>query len=72
MNAQAFNTKTYLEGKPFPIGTFVLKPIFTCVYFSDNLKPLEIGLYKILDRHSNITYELFSHDGTTFHTLRNH
>ena len=50
INSHAYITKTYHEGKPLPIGTFVLKRNFTHVHFSDKLKPLRIGPYKILDR----------------------
>ena len=46
INAHAYITKTYHEGKPLPIGTFVLKRNFTHVHFSDKLKPLRIGPYK--------------------------
>ena len=58
LNSQAYITKTYREGKPLPLGTFVLKRNFTHVHFSDKLKPLRIGAYKILDRLSDVTYEL--------------
>ena len=65
-------TKTYHEGKPLPIGTFVLKGHFAHVHFSDKLKPLRIGPYKILDRLSDVTYELLEQDGSTIHVHRNH
>ena len=65
-------TKTYHEGKPLPTGTFVLKRNFTHVHFSDKLKPLRIGPYKIIDRLSDVTYELLSQDGSTVHVHRNH
>ena len=39
-NSHAYITKTYHEGKPLPIGTFVLKRNFTYVHFSEKLKPL--------------------------------
>ena len=32
-NSQAYITKTYHEGKPLPLGTFVLKRNFTQVHF---------------------------------------
>ena len=72
MNSHAYITKTYHEGKPFPIGTFVLKRNFTQFHFSDKLKPLRIGTYKIIDRLSDVTYELLSQDGSTVHVHRNH
>ena len=72
INSHACITKTYHEGKPLPLGTFVLKRIFTHVHFSDKLKPLRIGPYKIIERLSDVTYELLSQDGSTIHVHRNH
>ena len=71
-NSHAYITKTYHEGKPLPIGTFVLKRNFTHVHFSDKLKPLRIGQYKIIDRLSDVTYELLAQDGSTVHVHRNY
>ena len=72
LNSQAYIAKTYHEGKPLPIGTFVLKRHFAQVYFSDKLKPLRIGPYKTLDRLSGVTYELLAQAGSTLHVHRNH
>ena len=72
INSHAYITKTYHEGKPFLIGTFVLKRNFTHVHFSDKLKPLRIGPYKIIDRLSDVTYEQLAQDGSTIHVHRNH
>ena len=72
INPPAYITKTYHEGKPLPIGTFVLKRNFTHVLFSDKLKPLRIEPYKIIDRLSDVTYELLAQDGSTVHVHRNH
>ena len=72
INSRAYITKTYHEGKPLAIGTFVLKRNFTHVHFSDKLKPLRIGPYKILDRLSDVTYALLAQDGSTVHVHRNH
>ena len=72
INSQAYITKTDHEGNSLPFGTFVLKRNFTHVHFSDKLKPLGIRPYKILDRLSDVTYELLSQDGSTFHNHRNH
>ena len=72
INSHAYITKTDHEGKPLPIGTFVLKRNFTHVHFSDKLKPLRIGPYKVIDRLSDVTYELLSQDGSTVHVHRNH
>ena len=72
INSHAYITITYHEGRPLPIGTFVLKRNFTHVHFSDKLKPLRIGPYKILDRLSDVTYELLGQDGSTVHVHRTH
>ena len=45
INSPAYITKTYHEGKPLPIGTFVLKQNSSHVHFSDKLKPLRIEPY---------------------------
>ena len=71
INSHAYITKTYHEGKPLQIGTFVLKRNFTHVHFSAKLKNLRIGPYKITDRLSDVTYELLSQDGSTVHVHRN-
>ena len=44
----------------------------THVHFPDKPKPPRIGPYKILERFSDVIFELLSHDGTTFHIHRNH
>ena len=72
INSHAYITKTYHEGKPLPIGTFVLNRTFTQVHFSDKLKPLRIGPYKIIDRLSDVTYEFLSQNGSTVHVHTNH
>ena len=72
IKSHAYITKTYQGGKPLPIGTFDLKRNFTHVHFSDKLKPLRIGPYKIIDRLSDVTYELLAQDGSTIHVHRNH
>ena len=71
-NSHAYITKTYNEGKPLPIGTFVLKRNFTHVHFSDKLNALRIGPNKIINRLSDVTYELLAQDGSTIHVHRNH
>ena len=72
INSHASITKTYHDGKPLPIGTFVLKRNFTHVHISDKLKPLRVGPYKNLDRLSDVTYELLAQDGSTVHVHTNH
>ena len=72
LNSYANITETYHEGKPLPIGTFVLERHFAHVHFSDKFKPLRIGPYKILDRLSDVTYELRAQNGSTLHVHSNH
>ena len=71
INSHAYITKTYNEGTPLPIGTFVPKRNFTHVQFSDKLKLLRMGPYKIIDKLSDVAYELLSQDGSTVHVHRN-
>ena len=49
-----------------------MKRNFTHVRFSDKLKPLRIGPQQIIDRLSDVTYELLAQDGSTIHVHRNH
>ena len=72
LKSYAHITTTSHEGKPLPIGTFVLKRHFAHVHFSDKLKPLRIGPYKILDRLSDVTYDFLAQVGSTLHVHRNH
>ena len=72
INSTAYIIKTYHEGKPLSFGRFVLKRIFTHIHFSDKLKPLRIGPYKILERLSDVTYELLAQDRSTLHVHRSH
>ena len=67
----AYFNKTY-KTRPLGIGTFVLKRNFLHVNFSDELKPLRIGPFKILNKISDITYEIVNQDGYTSHIHRNH
>ena len=60
--SQAYITKIYHEVKPLPLTTFVLKRNFTHFHISDKHKPLRIDPYKILNRLSDVTYELLSQD----------
>ena len=50
----------------------VLKRHFAHIHFLDKVKPLRNGPYKILDRLSDVTYELLAQDGSTLHVHRNH
>ena len=71
-NNKTYNNKTYNNPRPLDIGTFVLKRNFLHVPFSDKLKPLRIGPFKIINKISDITYETVNQDGYTSHIHRNH
>ena len=58
--------------KQLLLHTFVIHTNFKPVKFSQKLKPLRRGPYKILKHLSDVTYELMSQDGPTFQTHRNH
>ena len=64
--------KTYNNPRPLDIGTFVVKRSFLHVHFSDQLKPLRIGTFEIINKNSDITYEIGNQDGYTSHIHRNH
>ena len=72
INSFAYFNKTYNNRRPLDIGTFVLKRNFLHVHFSDKLKPFRIGPFKIFNKISDITYEIFNQDGYTSHIHRNH
>ena len=72
INSYAYLNKTYHNPRPLDIGTFVLKRNFLHVHFSDKLKPLRIGPFKIINKISDITYEIVNQDGHTSHIHRNH
>ena len=72
INSYAYFNKTYHNPRPLDIGTFVLKRNFLHVHFSDKLKPLRIGPFKIITKLSDITYEIVNQDGYTSHIQRNH
>ena len=46
--------------KQLPLNTFVIHTNFKPVNFSHKLKPLRLGLYKILQHLSGVTYELIA------------
>ena len=68
----AYFNKTYKSPRPLHIGTFVIKRNFLHVHFSDKLKPLRIGPFKIINKISDITYEIVNQNGYTSHIHRNH
>ena len=72
INSYAYFNKTYHNPRPLDIGTLVLIRNFLHVHFSDKLKPLRIGPFKILNKISDITYEIIIQDGYTSHIHRNH
>ena len=60
-----------MKGNLFPLELLYSNAhTFSHFHFSDKFKPLQIDPYKILERLHDITYELLSQDGSTFH--RNH
>ena len=67
-----FFNKTYHNPRPLDIGTFVLKRNFLHVHFLEKLRPLRIGPFKIINKVSDITYEIVNQDGYTSHIHRNH
>ena len=80
LNSQAkkLNSQFSLLKPTMKVNHFVLAPsslnaiLHTFIFLSDKLKPLRIGPYKILDRLSDVTYELLAQDGSTLHVQRNH
>ena len=72
INSFAYFNKTYSNPRPLDIGTFVQKRYFLHVHFSDKLKTLRIGPFKIISKFSDITYEIVNQDGYTSHIHRNH
>ena len=71
-NSFAYFNKTYNNPRSLDKGTFVLKTNFLHVHFSDKLKPLRIGPFKIISKISDITYGIVNQDGYTSHIHRNH
>ena len=72
INSFAYFNKTYNNPRPLDIGTFVLKRNYLHVHFSDKLKPLRIGPFKIINKTSDITYEIVNQDDYTSQLHRNH
>ena len=72
INSFVYFNKTYNNPRSLDIGAFVLKRNFLHVHFSDKLKPLRIGPFKIINKISDITYEIVNQDGYTSHIHRNH
>ena len=72
INSFVYFNKTYHNPRSLDIGTFVLKRNVLHVHFLDKLKPLRIGPFKIINKSSDITYEIVNQDGYTSHIHRNH
>ena len=72
INSFAYFNETYNNPRPLDIGTFVLKRNFSHVHFSDKLKPLRSGPFEIINKISDITYEIVNQDGYTSHIHGNH
>ena len=62
INSYAYFNKTYHNPRPLDVGTFVLKRNFLHVHFPYKLKPLRIGPFKIINKISEITYEIVNQD----------
>ena len=71
LNSQSSTFET-THLKQLPLHTFVIHTNFEPVKFSQKLKPLRRGSYKILQHFFDVTYELMSQDGSSFQTHRNH
>ena len=62
---------THLKQTTFSY-TFVIHANFKPVKFSEKLKLIRFGPYKIIQHFSDVTSELMAQDGSTFHIHRNH
>ena len=49
-NSFAYFNETYNNPRPLDISTFVLKRNFLLAHFSDKLKPLRVGPFKIINK----------------------
>ena len=58
INSFAYFNKTYNNPRPLDIGTFVLKRNFLHVHFSDKLKPLRNGPFKIINKFLKLHMKL--------------
>ena len=58
--------------KPLPLNLFVFHRNIKANPFSDNLEPLRNGPFKTINKSAEVTFELLTQDGETFHTHRNH
>ena len=72
INSFAYFNETYNNPRHLDNGTFVLKRNLLHVHFSDELKPLRIGPFKIINKVSDITNETVNQDGYKSHSHKNH
>ena len=57
--------------KSLPLNSFVSHRIFKSVQLTKKLKPLRIGPFMTINKPTEVTYELLTQEGKTFHTHRN-
>ena len=58
--------------EPLTLSSLVSHRIFKPVQFFDKLKPNLSGPFKFIRKPTEVTYELLTRNGKTFHTHRNH
>ena len=71
-NSFAYFNKIYNNPRLLDIGAFVMKRNFLHVHFSDKLKPLRIGPFKIINKKSDFTqptWLYFSYSQKSFSSL---
>ena len=57
--------------KSLPLNSFTLHRKIEAVHFSDKLKPLRYGPSKIVNRRTEVKYELLTQDGKIFTHIGN-
>ena len=58
--------------RPLPLNSIVLHQNFKIFQFSDKQEQLRNSAFKILNKPTEIKYELRTQEGKTFHTQRNY
>ena len=58
---------SYLD-KPLPLNSFALHRNFMAVFFPDKLKRLRNGPFKIINKTTEVTYELYTQNGKLVYT----
>ena len=64
--------KPHKSDKPLPLNSFILHQNRRAVHFSDKLKKLREGPFKVFNKPTKVTHELLTQDGKTFQIHRNH